>query len=163
MEVKKNEIIETHVALGVKLHAKATGSVIVFLIVLLETQRTFQKAVITVVRQIDSWFESRRTISRSSLLCYPFASDGDYKVGSAKTKFKRQLLNNIRGRASPWSILITRRAWRSPLLWNGAQCSPFDLNVKRFQLTSRDASANRVGQILLLRFSSLCVYFIIRV
>lgn len=39
----KNELIETCVAPGIKMHVKTTGFFIVFLSVLLETQRTFRE------------------------------------------------------------------------------------------------------------------------
>lgn len=92
----------------------------------------------SVVRaESDSWSGIRITIGWEGPLCHASTGDGDYKAGSAKIKFKKQLLNTIKGQASPESILIRRQAWRSPLLGNGAQHFPFDLNVKRIPINNR--------------------------
>lgn len=113
----KNEVIEICVAPGIKIHAKITGFFTVLLCVLQETAWS-------VVRpESDSQSGVRSTIGCACPLCHSSTGDGDYKAGSAKIKFKKQLLNNIRGRASPKSILSHYEASMkkpSPWKWSTA-------------------------------------------
>ena len=103
----------------------------------------------TVRASSDSRAQIRNIIKGHHLSCCTLVGwcMGTKEQGQQDPQFKTRLLNNIRGRVSLASILITRRGWRNPLLGNRAHhvFTPLILIREQSQSAPRDTHANRVG------------------